>query len=303
METSNRVYSHTWSPSRVLDMNHLQSKESKRCAEHHMLGLGLEGRGGARELRWRRRANRSCTSRQERWPQSRGDGVRRSSRCGWSLRGCNAGHEANRCSRSGPSDHRLGGEVHLRDGKRSGTVHNRGDRHAGGWGAAGRRRVDRRTCGAHTTSGRSRSIVKGVVGAVSNEARVLGNVLRADAHEVLELLLGLLVRVTSCLYAVDDVLGELGVLAVAVRGSVVLAVLRAYLQPCVHAGGENLSNGWGRVAWARWLRRGARHSQRRSTRAQRRGRWLGSTWGRGRRGSCDRRGLAGFSVPFVARSC
>jgi hypothetical protein len=49
---------------------------------------------------------------------------------------------------------------------------------------------------------------------------------------------------------VDDVLGELGVLAVAVHGRVVLAVLGADLEPGVHAAGEHIANLFGWVAGA-----------------------------------------------------
>jgi hypothetical protein len=151
-----------------------------------------------------------------------------------------------------------------------------------------RRSTGHRSVGWHTrrrnlctTRGRRRGVVKGVLGAVGNETRVLGNVLSADTDEVLKSLLGLLVGLAPCLDAVDDVLGELGVLAVAVSGRVVLAVLGADLEPSVHAGRKNIPNflgGKGRrwVAWGgclswRW-RRGcdtSAHSRRRRRKSRR----------------------------------
>jgi hypothetical protein len=130
-----------------------------------------------------------------------------------------------------------------------------------------------------------RSRLEGVLRAVCDEARVLRNVFSADTDEVLESVLGLLVGVAAGLDTVDDVLGELGVLAVAVSSSVVFAVLGADLKPCVHARRENISDLLRRVArrwvdwvgWLRWLRLGrAGGSRNRSACA---------VWGRRRAGS------------------
>jgi hypothetical protein len=187
---------------------------------------------------------------------------------GGSLRRCNTRNEAN-----------LGSEVHLRDRERRGTVcdscHGYICRRSTGCGSAvyrrntdGRRSTGHRSVDWHTrrrdlrtTCGHSRrSVVEGVLGAVGNETRVLRNVLSANTDKVLKSLLGLLVGLAPCLDAVDDVLGELGVLAVAVGGSVVLAVLGADLEPSVHAGRKNVLNflgGKGRrwVAWSGCLSR------------------------------------------------
>jgi hypothetical protein len=75
--------------------------------------------------------------------------------------------------------------------------------------------------------------------------------LGTDTDEVLQSLLGLLGCVTTSNDAVNNVLGELCVLAVAVLVGVVLA-LGADLQPGVHASGQDLVNLRGRVG-RRWI--------------------------------------------------
>jgi hypothetical protein len=108
-------------------------------------------------------------------------------------------------------------------------------------------------------------------------------VFSANTDEVLQSLLGLFVSLAPCLNTVDDILGELGVLAVTVGGSVVLAVLGADLEPSVHAGRENICNlrrGVGRrwVAWGgclSWRRRKGRDTRAHS----RRSRALLGRWG------------------------
>lgn len=81
--------------------------------------------------------------------------------------------------------------------------------------------------------------------------------LGADADEVLERLFDLGVGVAASLHAVDDVLGELGVLAVAVCVGVVFAVFGADLEPRVHAVREDVTDFLGRVGRRRidWVRR------------------------------------------------
>jgi hypothetical protein len=121
------------------------------------------------------------------------------------------------------------------------------------WGRRSRRRCSH-AAGRLDGSGRarsSRSVVESVARAVGDETRVLRNVGSTDTNEVLKCLLCLLVGLAPCLHTVDDVLGEFGVLAVAVDGRVVLAVLGADLKPRVHAAGEHVANlfGWVGRGW------------------------------------------------------
>jgi hypothetical protein len=236
----------------------LKSKESKRRTEHDVLGLSLERRRCASELRRRRRTHRSCTSGLNRRPECRWDGVRhachRSRRSG-RLRGRDARDEADGRGGRGAGGGDFGGEVDLGHGEGGGAVDDGCDGcvgcvgHVGHGGRGGRSGCAGRLSAACGGCGRCRGhVIEGVFGAVVDYAGVLGNVLGADADEILECGFGLFVGLTPCLDAVDDVLGELGVLAVAVSSRVVLAVFSADLQPGVHASWQNLSNLLGREA-------------------------------------------------------
>jgi hypothetical protein len=168
---------------------YLQSKESERSAEHHMLSICLEGRRRTGELGWRRGADCSSTSWQYScWLQSRRNGVRRSSSrgtgdssglTGRSLRRRNTGDKANRSSGRGARGWDLGSEVHCRDCERRGAVCNSRHGHAGsrstGRGRSTSRRRSTRCWHAgrrrslYTTGGCSRrAVVEGVLGAVGN---------------------------------------------------------------------------------------------------------------------------------------
>jgi hypothetical protein len=223
-----------------------------------VLSICLERRSRASELSGRRRADGSSTGTcgQHGRPQSRGDGVRCSS-CGgggsWGLGRRGARDKAHGCSGRSASGGDFGGEVYLRDGERSGAVYDSSDGHVGrrrSRSSTGRRCVgwDAGRGSLNAAGGCSGGVVEGVLGTVGDQTRVLGDVLSADTDEVLESLLGLLIGLTPCLDAVDDVLGELGVLAVTVGSGVVLAVLGADLEPGVHASRENTLDVLGRVA-------------------------------------------------------
>jgi len=107
-------------------------------------------------------------------------------------------------------------------------------------------------CAGNARSLRCRgSIVKGVLGAVGDNGRVLRHMLGTNTDEVLQSLLCLLRCVATSDDAVNHVLSKLCVLAVAVLVGVVLA-LGADLQPGVHASRQNLVNLRGRVG-RRWV--------------------------------------------------
>jgi hypothetical protein len=142
---------------------HLQSKESKRSANHGNVGLNTKRRCSTGELGWRGGTETSSASWQHRRPQGRANRVwcTSSSRCGgsWGGRGCNTRNETDGCGGCGTRGGNLGGEVDSRDGKGSGAIRDGGDRVAC-WRCGCRRRG--RVCGRccsrasrDTNSGRS----------------------------------------------------------------------------------------------------------------------------------------------------
>lgn len=88
-------------------------------------------------------------------------------------------------------------------------------------------------------SGWARGVEGNVGGAVGDKTRVLGHLRSTDSDQVLESLLSLLVVLGPRGNALNYILGEVGVLAVAVGVGVVLAV-GLNLEPCVQALGETL---------------------------------------------------------------
>lgn len=223
-------------------MRCLQGKESKdRASEKGALDLDVERRGSAGELRRSGRKAR-CASRDGDGGEARGEGVGSSGRRG----GDGRGRTRNQLDRGGRGDARsgrgLGREDDLRDRVRGRAVGDGGARNRG----SGRRRGGRRSCrpsrGSRSSRSCGRGRVDGNVGrAVGDDSRVLGDVARADADEVLESLLSLLLAAIGG-HAVDYVLGEVNDGAVACRVGVILA-LRVDLEPAVQALGEDLRRG------------------------------------------------------------
>ncbi|KAH9871827.1 hypothetical protein J1614_006084 [Plenodomus biglobosus] len=283
---------HDGCTANFMSWGQLQCKECKRSSNESVGRDNLEWRSRTSELGGQGRTNSASSSgqRSSLGAQSSSSGVRSTigtSSGGRSLRRGStrneayglSGGRAGRASRAGSIG--LGGEVNLRNNDAGSTVGDGGNGKLRGRrpfsGDLRRRSLPSRNLRSSSLSSRnlrSRSLSSGdlrngsldsrnlrrrvqrnIARAVLDDLGVLWNMLSADANQVLQRLLSLLISTAPGCNTVDDVLGELRVGAIASLVSVVLA-LAINLEPGVHALGENIRRRNGRVAGGGRLRSG-----------------------------------------------